>query len=277
MAGLTEKAVSAARAKNDEAFLWDGQLPGFGVRIKPPSSKNPDGVKTFFVQYRVGPQTRRIKIGRHPTVKVENARKMAIELLGEIGGGGDPSERRRRERASQGDTVEAIAKLFVEKYVKAKGRRGLRETERIFKVYVNPTLGKRPIHNVKRRDIIELLDNIAVENGPIMANRVLAAVRKLFNWAIARDIIEASPVVGIEKPGEEKKRERVLTDGEIREAWNVAEAMAIPMGTGRPSPSDSAGKVAGMRGRRLTSRKGFDDPGRAQKTSCPTRCRCSPP
>ncbi len=122
MAGLTEKAVSAARAKNDEAFLWDGQLPGFGVRIKPPSSKNPDGVKTFFVQYRVGPQTRRIKIGRHPALKVENARKTAIELLGEIGGGGDPSERRRRERASQGDTCVEAYRLswYIEKAVKLR-------------------------------------------------------------------------------------------------------------------------------------------------------------
>ena len=230
MAGLTEKAVRAARAKASEAFLWDGQLPGFGVRIKPPSAKNPDGVKTFIVQYRVGPQTRRLKIGRYPAFRVEEARKRAIALLSEIGSGGDPSQRARRERAIQIDTVKATAAQFIDKHAKARGRRTWRETERIFNVYINPTLGRRPIRGVTRRDIIELLDNVADNRGPIMANRVLAAVRKLFNWAIARDIIEASPVVGIEKPGEETKRERVLTDGEIREVWNAAESIGYPYG-----------------------------------------------
>jgi integrase len=230
VAGLTERAVSAARARASEVFLWDGQLPGFGVRIKPASLKNPDGVKTFFLQYRVGPQTRRIKIGRHPALRVENARKIAVDLLGQVNAGGDPSGQRRNERASQADTVEAIAGLFIEKYAKAKGRRGWRETERIFRVYVVPTLGKRPIRTVKRRDIIDLLDAVAENNGPIMANRVLAAVRKLFNWAIARDILDASPVVGIEKPGEETSRDRVLSDAEIRRVWNAAETLGYPYG-----------------------------------------------
>jgi integrase len=230
MPGLTERDVRAARAKKVELFVWDGQLPGFGVRVKPPSAKNPDGVKTFLVQYRVGHQTRRVKIGRHPAFRVEQARTRAMALLGEISSGGDPSLRARRARTKQGDTVEAVGADFIERYAKAKGRRSWKETERIFKVYVCPKIGRRPIRDVKRRDIIELLDNVGAINGPIMANRVLAAVRKLFNWAIGRDIIEASPIVGIERPGEEKSRDRVLTDGEIREVWNAAEALGYPYG-----------------------------------------------
>jgi integrase len=230
MPGLTERDVRAARAKKSELFIWDGQLPGFGVRVKPPSAKNPDGVKTFLVQYRVGHQTRRVKIGRHPAFRVEQARTQAIALLNEIGSGGDPSLRVRRERSNQGDTVEAVGADFIERYAKARGRRSWKETERIFRVYVCPRLGRRPIRDVKRRDIIELLDYVADNHGRIMANRVLAAVRKLFNWAISRDIIEASPVVGIEKPGQEESRVRVLTDGEVREVWKAAEALGYPYG-----------------------------------------------
>jgi integrase len=163
-------------------------------------------------------------------MKVETARKIAIDLYSQAKAGGDPAARRRRERASQADTIEAVGELFIEKYAKAKGRRGWRETERIFKVYVAPALGKRPIRAVKRRDIIDLLDGVAENNGPIMANRVLAAVRKLFNWAIARDILEASPVVGIEKPGEETSRDRILSDPEIRMVWKAAEALGCPYG-----------------------------------------------
>ena len=258
MPGLTERTVTAARAKKREEFLWDGQLPGFGVRIKPPSGKNPDGVKTFFVQYRIGPQTRRVKIGRHPAFRVEQARTRARALLGEISSGGDPSLRARRARTRQGDTVEAIGADFIERYAKAKGRRSWKETERISKVYVCPKIGRRPIRDVKRRDIIELLDHVGAINGPIMANRVLAAVRKLFNWAIGRDIIEASPIVGIERPGEEKSRDRVLTDGEIRELWNAAGALGYPYGHLAKAlllTGQRRGEVAGMRRAEIDSKE----------------------
>src|SRR5262245_8405169 len=103
MTRLTEKALSAARAGSKERFLWDGETPGFGCRIKP------SGVKTFVVQYRVGTRTRRLKIGRWPVWKVEKARRQAQKLLGEVDDGGDPSERRRRERIAKGNTVEAVA------------------------------------------------------------------------------------------------------------------------------------------------------------------------
>jgi hypothetical protein len=157
MAGLTENDVKSAQTKDKELFLWDGQLPGFGCRIKPPSRKNPEGVKTFFLQYRAGVRTRRVKIGRHPGCKVEVARKKAIKLLGEIGDGDDPSEEKRREREMAGDTVAAIAAQHIEEYAKpnpAKKRRGIRswrERQRIFKVYVNPVLGPRPFREVKSR------------------------------------------------------------------------------------------------------------------------------
>jgi integrase len=199
--------------------LWDGETPGFGCRIKP------SGVKTFLVQYRVGARTRRLKIGRWPIWKVEQARRKAQKLLGEIDDGGDPSERQRRERLAKGNTVSAVASAFVDLHAKAKGRRRWRETERIFNVYVNPRIGARPISEIGRGDLVDLLDHVAKANGPVMANQVLAAVRRMFNWAIGRDLIQTTPVVGIERPGEVVKRQRILSDAEIRDVWTAAEAI----------------------------------------------------
>src|SRR5262249_43405471 len=65
--------------------------------------------------------------------------------------------------------------------------------------------------------------------GPIAANRTLAHTRKLFNWAIARDIIEASPVAVVEAPGKEKKRDRHLSDDEIRLLWTALDGLDYPI------------------------------------------------
>src|SRR5262249_37421257 len=99
----------------------------------------------------------------------------------------------------------------------------------------------RPIRAVTRREIIDFLDDVADRKathpktgeplgGPIMANRILATLSKLFMWAISRDIVPASPVVGIAKPGKERKRDRVLSDDEIRDVWAASSAIAAPYG-----------------------------------------------
>jgi integrase len=216
MAGLTEKAIGAARAKAGEVFLWDGELPGFGCRIKP------SGAKTFLIQYRVGRATRRVKIGRWPVMKVEPARIKALKLLAEIGDGGDPSARRRKERAMQGDTFDAAVIAFL---ARRKHLRTWSEADRIFRVYVTPAIGKRPLHEISRRELIDLLDKIADERGGSMANRTLAHLRPLFRWAVSRDVIGADPSANIPKPAKERPRQRVLDDTELRWVWRAADAI----------------------------------------------------
>jgi integrase len=177
-------------------------------------------------------------------------RREALRLLGK---GEDPAlakkaaEEKARDEAR--DTVEAVIDLFMTRYMQAKKRapRYIAETRGNFDRHVMPAWRGRPIASITRRDVIKLLDTIADQakpaaddeterpkqrrrGGPVAANRVLAAISKLFNWAISRDIIEASPVTKIEKPGAERKRQRVLDDREIRLIWNAAEVLPYPKG-----------------------------------------------
>jgi integrase len=66
--------------------------------------------------------------------------------------------------------------------------------------------------------------------GPVIANRTLAAVRAMFNWALRRGMIEATPAAMVEAPGEETARERVLDDHEIATAWAAADTLGYPFG-----------------------------------------------
>ena len=80
--------------------------------------------------------------------------------------------------------------------------------------------------------MIDLLDGIAAKprNAPITANRVLAAIRKMFNWAVAQDIIAASPCRGVERPAPEQGRDRKLSDDELKLVWKAADALGYPFG-----------------------------------------------
>jgi integrase len=61
----------------------------------------------------------------------------------------------------------------------------------------------------------------------MLANRVYSITRKLFGWAMEQEIIEVSPFVGLKIPAEEKSRDRILTDQELRAVWQAAGQMGV--------------------------------------------------
>jgi integrase len=95
---------------------------------------------------------------------------------------------------------------------------------------VLPLWGSRTIENIRKRDIVALIDGIADRGAKIMANRTLAHVKRLFRWAAARDIIESDPAAHVEKPAPETRRDRVLTHDELTTIWAAAAARGFPFG-----------------------------------------------
>ena len=221
---LTKRAVEAIKPEPRDVFIWDAELRGFGVRVKP------SGTRIYLVQYRdADRRTRRYAIGQHGRLTAEQARGEAKALLGDIERGRNPSAERKAARAADADTVEAVAREFVARYAKPR-LRTWRETQRLLDKEVLPHWGKRPLAGITRRDVIELLDAIADRGAGYTANRVMACIRKLFNWAVDRSIVDATPAARIERPGKETERNRVLTDAEIAALWAAWEGQGWPFG-----------------------------------------------
>jgi site-specific recombinase XerC len=113
----------------------------------------------------------------------------------------------------------------------ASQNRTAAETQRIFSREVLPQWGSWTVGEVRKRDVIALLDRIRERGSPIMANRVLATVRKFFNWCIGRGILEVSPCTGLTAPAREQARHRVLTDEELTAVLQIAHAIGFPFGS----------------------------------------------
>jgi integrase len=124
-------------------------------------------------------------------------------------------------------TFEQVARLYVERYARLR-KRSWREDERILLHDVLPRWGGRRAHSITARDVRRLLDAIVDRGAPIQANRTLAVVRRVFNWAAAPDralVPQAhNPCRGLERPAPERQRERVLGESELRAVWRALDA-----------------------------------------------------
>ena len=88
---------------------------------------------------------------------------------------------------------------------------------------------KRPLGSISRRDVNDVIDSIATR-AEVQANRTLAKLRALFNWAVDNVRIAASPLEGLKPPTKEQARDRALSDDEIRWFWTACEASGWPFG-----------------------------------------------
>jgi integrase len=225
---LTKLLVEKAPPDRErDIFLWDVRVPGFGVRIYP------TGKRMYVFQYRTkGRQQRRIAIGLHGPFTVERAREAAADLYEAVRKGRDPAEEQKAAAQRSHDNIEAVTEDFIQRYLEGKERAKsyIDDTRATFANHVLPRWRGRDIKTITRRDVIELIDAIVDAGKPVAANRTLAAIRKLFNWAVQRGIIEASPVTLVEMPGAERKRERTLAPDEIKVIWAATDQLGYPFG-----------------------------------------------
>ncbi len=229
--------ITKTRVDRMEAgdIIADEEIKGFVVR------KLDSGAVTYGYRYRdkaTGKQ-RWIGLGLHGSITADEARVQAKKRAGEVANDRDPVGEREASRAEAAkakladvNTVDAVLDAFVKRH--ASKLRSSDQIDHAFDTYVRPRLGKKSIYDVKRRDIVEMLDDVEDKAGPVMADRVLAHVRKAFNWQAARDDEFSSPIVrgmARTKP-KERARKRVLADDEIRDVWKAleqaAEAAKVP-------------------------------------------------
>ena len=225
---LTAAAVERIKPSPDgRTEYFDSLTPGFALRV------SPKGAKSWIKFYRIGGKLRRLTIGRYPALSLADARKEAGKTVDQVDQGIDPAQEkkiRKRELLENPRTFEEVADLFIERYAK-KEKRSWKNDELHLKKIICPLWGHRPIETIKKSDVVAMLDHVEDERGVYAANRTLASVRKMMNWAmVERALLEANPIgPGMARKGE-KARDRVLTDDELKNLWEAATEIGWPFG-----------------------------------------------
>lgn len=223
---LTEKTLNRKPPPAKEKYmeLWDTILPGFGLRI------GHGGRRAFMLITRVNGRQRRFTLGTYPGMTLAKARETARSIMRDAAQGVDPKEReakaRRENERKRQNTFRAVAEEFMQDH--AKGLRTKGEMQRKLDKDILPEWGDRPISEITRADVKELLRKKA-RTSPVAANRMLALIGKIFNWALDEEIITASPAVRI-KTEPEVARDRVLNEEELREVWKACDQLGYPFG-----------------------------------------------
>ena len=209
---LTDSRVRDLKPRPKRFEIWEGG--GFGIRV------TPRGVKSWVWVYHFGGRPRRMTFGTYPEMTLHSARVELANAQDRLSQGEDPgntlAEKRREER--QAETIKQLAEDFIEKY--ASNIRSGPEYKRALHKDVIPKWGTRKANSIKRRDVADLLDTIVSRGSPLQANRVLAIIRKMFNWAVQRGALDFNPAAATVKPGIEIPRTRNLTPKEIRTLWD---------------------------------------------------------
>ena len=217
MSKLTKRVVDAAEIREREYFIWDEDLPGFGLRVLP------SGRKRYIIQYRAGGRSRRISLGASSVLTCEQARSRAITIIAATKNGDDPAARRDADRRAI--TVKELAERFEREHIDLRLKPSTAKGyKRMLERFVLPRLGNHRLTEVTRADNAQLhhdLRHIAYD-----ANRCLEMISKMFNlaemWGLRPD--GSNPRKHIKKYPEEK-RERFLSPAELKRVGEVLREM----------------------------------------------------
>jgi integrase len=220
---LTQAAVDRLKPPaSGRVEYWDTHQPGFGLRV------SETGRKTWMAMYRVDGKLVRETIGTHANIpQVDVARDLARQSIALARRGINPAGDRERARA---DTVGLIVDRYLRHIATRMRPRTVKEVSRTLIRDIKGPLGARPIRDLARRDLRELIEAIVARGSPSHANHTLAYARTMLGWAVSNDILETNPADGIKMPSLAPARERALDDHEIARFWSACDEIGWPFG-----------------------------------------------
>lgn len=218
------KTVTVAAAnrfkppKTGQIDHFDRQYPGLSLRV------SCGGRKSWTYHYRLGGKLKRMTFGTLSEMTVEQAHDAWREARKAVEAGRDP----RPTAPTAATDFDSVFREWLQR--DQSKNKSVRIVKRSIEREVLPSWGHREITDIGRRDVLDVIDAIADRGAVIAARRMQARLHRLFKWAVGRGIIEVNPAVNLPKPGEETKRDRVLTDDELVKVWNAAERLGYPYG-----------------------------------------------
>jgi integrase len=208
--------------------IYDAQIPGFGIRVSDHSTDENKGAFVLVSRYPGSANPTPRRIGDYPAMTLAKAREIAREWREDLRRGIDPKEkeaaRRRELERARADTFCAAFEAYAEEKL-SQIRTGT-AVKAAFENHVLPTLADRPLREITRREILDMLKGLAKKH-PIAANRVSAYVKTFFLWAVDEDLIDDSPAASIKRFAKENQRDRILRDWEIRAVWAACGELGI--------------------------------------------------
>ncbi|MGO7331741.1 tyrosine-type recombinase/integrase [Rhizobium leguminosarum] len=247
MVKLTKRVIDGLGPREKDYFEWDDELPGFGVRVWP------SGKKVYLAQYRAGKQTKRFKIGAHGPLTVDEARKEAKVVLGDVARGEDPQLDRATRRKSltvkdlcEGYFKAAEAGLILGKRGKPKKASTIYVDQGRAKRHIIPLLGSKLVQDLTQVDVVRMMRDVTtgktatsektdklrgraiVEGGAGTASQAVTLLSAILTYAVSEGIIPHNPARGIKKPAVGKRTRRLDAKDYRALGKALAEATDVP-------------------------------------------------
>jgi integrase len=223
---LTKSTIDSLRTPNSDVVYWDTGIPGFGVKV------TPKGRKVFIVLYRTGgagSKLRKYTIGPYGRVTLHQARLAAQKVFAARLEGRDPAaEKREAKRRVMADCVEDLLETFIAQ--RLSKNRSVAEISRLLRREVGNPWARRSIHEITKRDVVEVVSGIEQRGASGAANKTLKSIKTFLRWCVGRAVLDRSPAEGVPLPAREVARDRALDDEELAQVILAARKIGSPYG-----------------------------------------------
>ncbi len=223
---LTKSTLDSLPTPTSDVVYWDAGVPGFGIKV------TPTGRKVFIVLYRTGgagSKLRKYTIGPYGRVTLHQARVAAQKVFAAKLEGRDPAaEKREANRRVVADRVEDLLETFIGQ--RLSKNRSVAEISRLLRREVGKPWAGRSVHEISKRDVVEVVLAIEQRGAPGTANKTLKSIKTFLRWCVGRAVLDRSPAEGVPLPAREVARDRVLDDKELAQVILAARKIGGPYG-----------------------------------------------
>lgn len=223
---ITKRTVDALQVTGKDYVHWDGELTGFGVRVRA------TGAKSFVVVYRTGgrntPQ-RRVTIGAVGKIEADKARDEAKTIINQAELGLDRAAEKAKLRAEM--TFDKVCDLYLQEGCETKKASTIATDTGRIERHIKPLLGKKRIGEITRTDVEKFMRDVAngktaadektkrhgraiVEGGKGTATRTVGLLGGIMTFAVSRQLRTDNPVRGVKRYAD-KKGETFLSAADL--------------------------------------------------------------